>query len=111
MTSLLSPRNLLPAAATLAATFLLVNATPQVGAPGPATIVVHAASLDFTQAELGACEARIDRSHDDCVEEAQGKALIRSAERIAQLDSRSGISQDDELALAAYPRPSRSGAR
>ena len=111
MTSLLKPRNLLPAAALLAVTFFLVNAVPHELARFVSITAVHAAGFDVARAEIQACEAAGGRSHDECVEETAGKALIRGAESAAEQNAQRDPDPDDALALAAPTRLPRTATR
>ena len=100
------------AAAATAGVFFLVTAVAHVVVV-PARMPVHPTGFGVLQAEIHACMAGGARSHDDCLDEIEGKALIQRAERLAQAGSRPGAQSlemaDDELAdIAAPAHPSRS---
>ena len=100
------PRHLIPAAALFAATFFLVSAVPHVVAPVVAP-AAHLSSFDVVRAEIHLCETSGERSHDECIDEVEAKALIQHAEQLAQAEGRRGAGSDDALAAAARPSRSR----
>jgi hypothetical protein len=99
--NVLKPRNLLSTAALVAVTFFLVGAAPHVVSRTPAWTPVHRHGLDLVQQEVNHCEARGERSRDECIDEAEGKALIRHAEWLARLEAGGGRAHDDSTDAAA----------
>lgn len=111
MTSLRT-RSVLPAAtiaAAIAGVFFLANAVAHVVVVAPAASA-HAAGLGAVQAEIRACMAGSGRSHDDCLDEIEGKALIQHAEWLAQNSAQPADDDSDESVdadAAAHPPRSR----
>jgi hypothetical protein len=109
----LAPKNLLPAVALIVAMFFIVSAVPHVTPSGPAA--AHRHGFRILMAEVRACEARGERSHDECVDEAQGKALIRRAEWMTRLEAQQGAVRgddlDDAVDAAESARSPRSGTQ
>lgn len=111
----LTTRNAKPVAVLAAAVATLYLAGPLPRGPaargeGPAAAARHA-NLELAQAEVRACQATTGRSWDDCLDESEGKALIRRAERIAELDARRGVVRNGDVlfgedAPARAPRAS-----
>jgi hypothetical protein len=114
MTSPITPRSALPFAAAMAGAFFLATAVAHVVVVR-APLSPHPAGFNVLQAEIHACVAAGGRTHDECLDEIEGKALIQDAEQAAQGEERQGSSAADasedvaELDAAA-PAP-RSGAR
>jgi hypothetical protein len=73
------------------------------------------AVLDIAQSEIDACERVRARSHDACVQEAEGKALIRRAEWVAAVEEDRRAAAEIDASAAAprviVVRPPRSLAR
>ena len=97
-------------AAAVAGVFFLVTAVARVvvvPAPAPG----HPAGFGVMLAEIRACMARSGRSHDDCLDEIEGKALIQRAEWLAQNGAQPADGADDDgVAAIAKAHPPRSRA-
>ena len=81
--SVLSVRNVLPVATSIVATLFLATAVPHDLVPEPVAAVV--ASRTLARAEVQRCVAD-GRGADECLDEADGKALVERAERLARDD-------------------------
>ena len=81
--SVLSIRNVLPIVTSVAATLFLATAVPH--DLEPATAAAPAAPVALVRAEAQRCVAD-GRDTDDCLDEADGKALIERAEWLAGND-------------------------
>lgn len=84
--SVFSVRNVLPVVTAIVATLFLATAVPHDLVPEPAAVVV--ASPALARAEAQRCVAD-GRDADACLDEAEGKALIERAERLALADDAS----------------------
>ena len=82
--SVLSVRNVLPVVTSLAATLFLATAVPHDLVPEPAAV----ASTALARAEVQRCVAD-GRAADECLDEADGKALVERAEWLARADDAS----------------------
>jgi len=82
--SVFSVRNVLPVVTSLVATLFLATAVPHDLVPGPAAV----ASASLERAEVQRCVAD-GRDADECLDEADGKALIERAEWLARADAAS----------------------
>src|SRR4051812_34920059 len=91
--SLLAPSNVLPAAAGALAAFLLSTSFPGFDSPEPAA---RRQGSSLLMTEYRACQARGDRSREQCVGEAQGKALIRRAEWLARIEPQARTTRYDQ---------------
>ena len=80
--SVLSVRNVLPVVTSLAATLFLATAVPHDLVSEPAVV----ASTSLARAEVRRCVAD-GRDSDECLDEADGKALIERAEWLARDDA------------------------
>jgi hypothetical protein len=73
------------------------------------------AILDIAQAEIDSCERVRARSHDACVQEAEGKAVIRRAEWVAAVEEDRRAAAEIDASAAApkviVVRPPRPLAR
>ena len=78
--SAFSVRNALPVVASLVSALFLVTAGSQEPAPQ-----ASASSAQVAQAEVQRCVAN-GRDFDDCLDEADGKALIERADWLARND-------------------------
>jgi len=98
---------LLPAATLVAAAFFLAGALSSASLPTPTPAPAHVA-LEAAPVEIEACERAGERSHVDCVSEAEGKALIRHAEWVAGLEeSTQGVAGDGPSGPVVVVRPQR----
>jgi hypothetical protein len=79
--SVLSIRNVLPVVTSLAAALFLVTAAPHDLVPEPAAV----ASTSLARAEVQRCVSN-GRDSDECLDEADGKALVERAEWLARAD-------------------------
>ena len=79
--SVFSVRNVLPVATSIVATLFLATAVPHDLVPEPAAAAV--ASRSLARAEVRRCVAD-GRGADDCLDEADGKALVERAEWLAR---------------------------
>lgn len=79
--SAFSVRNVLPVVTSVVATLFLVTAVPHDLVPEPAAAATDAVA----RAEVQHCVAD-GRDTDDCLDEADGKALIERAEWLARTD-------------------------
>jgi hypothetical protein len=77
--SVLFVRNVLPVVTALVATLFLATAVPHGRVPEPAAV----ASPALARAEVQRCMAG-GRDSDECLDEADGKALIERAEWLAR---------------------------
>ena len=114
MTSLITPRSALPIAASIVGAFFLATAVAHVvvvRAPLPP----HPTGFHLMLAEIHACVAAGGRTHDECLDEIEGKALIQDAEQMARSEERQGAARadafDEVSELDAAPPAPRSGAR
>jgi hypothetical protein len=82
--SVLSVRNVLPVVTSLVATLFLATAVPHGLVPEPPA----GASTALARAEVQRCMAD-GRDSDECLDEADGKALIERAEWLARGDAAS----------------------
>ena len=101
------PRSALQVLAPLAAAFFLATAVARVVVvPAPAPVLEAPQSgFGVLRAEIHACMAS-HRSHEECLDEIEGKDLIQRAEQMAQLEERQGSAVDTDAAA----RPPRSSA-
>ena len=100
------------AAAAIAGVFFLVTAMAHVVVV-PSRMPAHPTGFGVLQAEIHACMAGSARSHDDCLDEIEGKALIQRAEWLASAGARQGaqpreMADDDPADIAASPHSARS---
>jgi len=85
------PKRLLPAATLIAASFFIADALAHVVVPVVAhAVAVRPVAFDVLQAEIDDCRLRSGRTHDECADEVEGKALIRQAESLAELEATQG---------------------
>ena len=107
MTSFNARSALSAAAAVAAASFLVTAMAHVVVVPSPAP--AHPSGFGVLQAEVHACMASSGRSHDECLDEIEGKALIQRAEWLAQIEERQGVQRrdvaDEDEADASVPAP------
>lgn len=102
------PRSALQVLAPLAAAFFLATAVARVVVvPTPASVSeVPQAGFGVLHAEMRACMANTHRSHEECLDEIEGKDLVQRAEQMAQLEERQGSAIESDVAA----RPPRSSA-
>lgn len=81
--SVLSVRNVLPVITSVAAMLFLATAVPHELVA--ATAATHVVPASLVRAEVQRCVAA-GRDTDDCLDEADGKALIERAEWLARAD-------------------------